>query len=519
MKSGCSAWIFVMLAVIICFSAVGCSEQHTHTEVIDAAVAATCTTAGKTEGKHCSECGEVLVAQTEIKALGHTEVIDAAVAATCTAAGKTEGKHCSVCSEILVAQEEIKALGHTEVVDAAVAATCTAAGKTEGKHCSVCGEVLVAQNEIKALGHTEVIDAAVAATCTAAGKTEGKHCSVCSEILVAQNEIKALGHTEVIDAAVAATCTTAGKTEGKHCSVCSEILVAQNEIKALGHTEVIDAAVAATTAKTGLTEGKHCSVCNTVLVAQETVPAITTASLCKLHGTSGAHTCILNNAKLGNWNNYGVFKDPTYNRSMNYRVYLPAKYDPNKEYPMVIYMHGKGGESMDISSIGLNQVLTQSVGKTRTEVICVIPQCLPGQYWPVHPYTVDIAFHLFEDIQKHLSVDKNRIYISGHSYGSMGTLLILERHPNYFAGAIVTAGAARSYSNYKNIATTPIRMFCGDKDEYGFHNVMPTLYNNLRRAGADVEYKVWVGKGHGVFSYSAQQTDVVNWLLEQRLDD
>ena len=42
----------------------------------------------------------------------HTIATDAAVAATCTESGKTEGSHCSVCGEVLVAQKEIPALGH-----------------------------------------------------------------------------------------------------------------------------------------------------------------------------------------------------------------------------------------------------------------------------------------------------------------------------------------------------------------------------------------------------------------------
>ena len=42
-----------------------------HVIVTDPAVAATCTTAGKTEGSHCSVCGEVIVAQTTIPATGH----------------------------------------------------------------------------------------------------------------------------------------------------------------------------------------------------------------------------------------------------------------------------------------------------------------------------------------------------------------------------------------------------------------------------------------------------------------
>ena len=290
-----------------------------HKEVVDTAVAATCTATGLTEGKHCSVCGEVLVAQEEVAALGHTEVVDAAVTVTCTTDGKTEGSHCSVCGEVLVAQEIIKASGHTEVVDAAVAVTCTTDGKTEGKHCSVCKEVLVAQKTIEAKGHTEVIDKAVAATCTSTGLTEGKHCSICDEVLVAQQTVTKLphttseaqtenvveatcteagsydiayyctvckselgrssitepatGHTEVTDKAVAATCTATGLTEGKHCRVCGEVLVAQTVVPALGHTEVVDAAVAATCTIDGLTEGKHCSVCKAVLVAQETIAA------------------------------------------------------------------------------------------------------------------------------------------------------------------------------------------------------------------------------------------------------
>lgn len=83
----------------------------------------------------------------------HTVVIDQAVAATCTKSGLTEGKHCSVCKAIIVAQQEIKALGHTPEEVAAVAATCTETGLTAGSKCSVCGEVLTAQEVVPALGH------------------------------------------------------------------------------------------------------------------------------------------------------------------------------------------------------------------------------------------------------------------------------------------------------------------------------------------------------------------------------
>ena len=134
--------------------------SHVDLETVDTTSAVTqeasCEEAGKTTYTAVFE-NEDFETQTitlaNIPALGHTEVTDAAVPATCTEDGLTEGSHCDVCGKVLVAQTVVPAKGHTEVTDEAVAPTCEETGLTEGSHCSVCGEVLVAQEEIAALGH------------------------------------------------------------------------------------------------------------------------------------------------------------------------------------------------------------------------------------------------------------------------------------------------------------------------------------------------------------------------------
>ena len=75
----------------------------------------TCTTPGSYDTvMYCTVCHEELSRTTTvIPVRGHNIVIDKGFAATCTTYGKTEGKHCTVCNEILVAQEIIVATGHS----------------------------------------------------------------------------------------------------------------------------------------------------------------------------------------------------------------------------------------------------------------------------------------------------------------------------------------------------------------------------------------------------------------------
>ncbi|MBQ8621417.1 MAG: hypothetical protein IJ422_03790 [Oscillospiraceae bacterium] len=129
-------------------------------------------------GYTCTICGKVF------DKLPHTEVTDAAVAPTCTATGLTEGKRCSVCKEVLVAQEVVSALDHsyTAVI---TEPTCTTGGYTTYT-CSACGDTYTA-DEIAATGHTPG-EAVVTYQPLPTYETEGTYtsvvsCSVCSETI------------------------------------------------------------------------------------------------------------------------------------------------------------------------------------------------------------------------------------------------------------------------------------------------------------------------------------------------
>ena len=112
--------------------------NHVHTPATRPSVAATCTTAGKTQGTYCSQCGATIKAQTTIPATGHTAVTRQGTAATCTTAGKSDGSYCSKCGVTLKAQTTIAALGHNLTHVEAKAPTKTTPGWYAYDKCSRC---------------------------------------------------------------------------------------------------------------------------------------------------------------------------------------------------------------------------------------------------------------------------------------------------------------------------------------------------------------------------------------------
>ncbi len=237
-----------------------------HREKVLPAVTATCQSAGKTEGKQCTVCGTITVAQKEIPTTAHK--LDAgtvAVKATCTTLGQMVYK-CTNSGCTYSETKEIAKTAHTEEILAAVDASCEKTGLSEGKKCTVCKEVTVPQTVIEKKPHTEEVLAAVPATCKDTGLTEGKQCSVCGTVTVKQEVVQLADHSYD-----AGKTTDEPRCEGTGvktftCMVCK---ATKTEIlPATGHNDQIRPGSDPTCSADGKTDGAYCSVCHRVVQPQ-----------------------------------------------------------------------------------------------------------------------------------------------------------------------------------------------------------------------------------------------------------
>ena len=179
---------------------------------------ATCTEDG-TKTATCERCGETKTIVSEGTKKGHTIVIDPAIEPSCTVIGKTEGKHCSACGEVLEAQKGIAALGHDYESKVTKEPTVTETGirTYTCKRCdhSYTEEIAKLPEETHKHEYTETITKEP--TCTVEGVTT----FICSCGDQYTEAIKALGHNYEVVIIKPATVTESG-IQRKTCKRCED---------------------------------------------------------------------------------------------------------------------------------------------------------------------------------------------------------------------------------------------------------------------------------------------------------
>ena len=140
------------------------------------------------------------------------------------------------------------------------------------------------------------------------------------------------------------------------------------------------------------------------------------------------------------------FISPYTGQVLPYNLYLPEDYDPNEQYPLVLFIHDAG-----VASGPVKQTLYQGNGATswaepeaqaRHKCIVVAPEypfITVDDNWN-YSHHLDATIALLKDLQTRYSIDSNRIYTTGQSMGCMSSIVMMLKEPDLFAGALLVAG-------------------------------------------------------------------------------
>lgn len=144
-----------------------------------------------------------------------------------------------------------------------------------------------------------------------------------------------------------------------------------------------------------------------------------------------------------------------------YRVYVPTSYSPSKKYPLVVLLHGAGGDETDFVEAygGQWPKLAEQHGYILASVTGRGP--LSG-YSKASGGEQDVL-DVMELVKQRYSVDPAKVYLGGHSMGGAGTWSIGLAYQEKFAGFIPIAPGGNNPTLMSNLKK-PTILVCGEKD-------------------------------------------------------
>ena len=211
--------------------------------------------------------------------------------------------------------------------------------------------------------------------------------------------------------------------------------------------------------------------------------------------------------------------------SLNYRFHAPAKVEPGKRYPLVLFLHGVGSRGSDNTRQLCNGVwpIFSYMKAKGMEGYIIAPQCPDGEKWgplvanrmATKPSAaMALVMELLEKTIKDFPVDARRVYVTGLSMGGFGTWDIVQRRPDLFAAAMPVCGGGDSSLAWK-MRTVPLWVFHGDRDTVVPFARSRQMVSALWQCDGNVRYREYPGVGHNCWAATYADPTVLDWFFGQ----
>lgn len=161
-------------------------------------------------------------------------------------------------------------------------------------------------------------------------------------------------------------------------------------------------------------------------------------------------------------------------KDMEYAQFVPSGYDKAKKWPLIVALHGLGGNPKQILGYPKFVDLAEKHG-----YILAAPMGYNSRGWygakalvksegpaNLSELSEKDVMNVLDIVRKSYSVDEDRIYLMGHSMGGGGTWHIGLKNPDLFAAlAPIAPATSRRPAELEKIKHVPVILVQGDKDK------------------------------------------------------
>ena len=208
------------------------------------------------------------------------------------------------------------------------------------------------------------------------------------------------------------------------------------------------------------------------------------------------------------------FTDPETHTKMKYWLFVPDH--PTEDMPLIVYLHGMGqiDKIHELERVGPIPSI-DSIYANDFPFLLLYPNT-PVRSWTADPIP-DTLKSLIDHVVDTHYVDSDRIIITGHSMGAVGTWHMLSQYGNFFSAAVPISCPNDGTLNYDNLAEVPIRAFVGNGGEiertYG--KGMDRIVYNTNLSGGDALLTILYQCDHTNTPIATYTKEMFEWMLEQ----
>ncbi|WP_281847761.1 alpha/beta hydrolase-fold protein [Olleya namhaensis] len=178
--------------------------------------------------------------------------------------------------------------------------------------------------------------------------------------------------------------------------------------------------------------------------------------------------------------------------STSYFVHLPKAYNPENQYPMLVYLHGA------IRYTTLSDYETKSNLKYANtkytkradadDVVLVFPKADKNFNWMIGDEGFFMVPEIIKQIKSAINIDDDKVFVTGHSNGATGSFSCLMKQPTQFAGFYGFNTHPKVYTGgtfIENVKARSFINFSTDQDYYFPPNANDTLNKLMDSIKAD----------------------------------